>query len=149
MGWVDLNQLKGYRTGSRRINGSQWAWTQEDNKEELIFRASDGAMLTPLNDEDAIFNNEQVQRLWEMSKGLDSKFINLNTSNVIGSLPNIVNRNEMSRKTEINMNFDTLMTIEGNVTKDALPGLEKAIDKMIPHISDKLAIYIKGDMRKL
>ena len=149
LGWVDLNQLKGYRTGSRRINGSQWAWTQEDNKEELIFRASDGAMLTPLNDEDTIFNNEQVQRLWEMSKGLDSKFINLNTSNVIGSLPNIVNRNEMSKKTEVNLNFDTLMTIEGNVCKDAIPGLQKEIDKMIPHISDKLAIYIKGDMRKL
>ncbi|MGN9057352.1 hypothetical protein ACTNA4_13040 [Bariatricus sp. HCP28S3_A7] len=98
---------------------------------------------------DTIFNNEQVQRLWEMSKGLDSKFINLNTSNVIGSLPNIVNRNEMSQKTEVNLNFDTLMTIEGNVCKDAIPGLQKEIDKMIPHISDKLAIYIKGDLRKL
>ena len=84
-----------------------------------------------------------------MSKGLDSKFINLNTSNVIGSLPNIVNRNEMSQKTEVNLNFDTLMTIEGNVYKDAIPGLQKEIDKMIPHISDKLAIYIKGDLRKL
>ena len=151
LGWVDLNQLKGYRTGSRRINGSQWAWTQEDNKEELIFRASDGAMLTPLNDEDTIFNNEQVQRLWEMSKGLDSKFINLNTSNVIGSLPNIVNRNEMSQKIEINQHFDTLLTIESgaNVSKEAIPGLQKEIDKMIPRISDKLGIYLRRDMRKL
>ena len=68
---------------------------------------------------------------------------------MIGSLPNIVNRNEMSQKTEVNLNFDTLMTIEGNVSKEAIPGLQKEIDKMIPHISDKLAIYIKGDMRKL
>ena len=148
-GWLRLNQLRGYRTGSRRINGSQWAWTQEDNKEELIFRASDGAMLTPLNDKDMVFNNEQVQKLWEMSKGLDmSRFINLNTSNVIGSLPNIVNRNDMSQKTEVNLNFDALMTIEGNVCKDAIPGLQKEIDKMIPHISDKLGVYLRGDMRK-
>lgn len=148
LGWVDLNQLKGYRTGSRRINGSQWAWTQEDNKEELIFRASDGAMLTPLNDEDTIFNNEQVQRLWEMSKGLDSKFINLNTSDVIGSLPNIVNRNEMSQKTEVNLNFDTLMTIEGNVYKEAIPGLQKEIDKMIPHITHEMERLLKRNAQR-
>ena len=86
-----------------------------------------------------------------MSKGLDSKFINLNTSNVIGSLPNIVNRNEMSQKIEINQHFDTLLTIESgaNVSKEAIPGLQKEIDKMIPRISDKLGIYLRRDMRKL
>ena len=151
LGWVDLNQLKGYRTGSRRINGSQWAWTQEDNKEELIFRASDGAMLTPLNDKDMVFNNEQVQKLWEMSKGLDmSRFINLNTSNMIGNLPNIVNRNEMNQKIEVQQHFDRLINIEPRavVTKEAIPGLQKEIDKMIPHISDKLGIFLRGELKK-
>lgn len=153
-GWLKRNQIKGYARGSKYIDRRQWAFMDDtengslDTGSEVII--TNRGILKQFEAGDTIFNNEQVQRLWEMSKGLDmSRFINLNTSNVIGSLPNIVNRNEMSRKTEINMNFDTLMTIEGNVTKDALPGLEKAIDKMIPHISDKLAIYIKGDMRKL
>ena len=148
LGWVTLNQIKGYARGSKYINGKRWALTQE-NGQELIARLSDGSLLTPLGNGDKVFTKEQTDKLWEMSKGLDSKFINLNTSNVIGSLPNIVNRNEMSQKTEVNLNFDTLMTIEGNVYKDAIPGLQKEIDKMIPHISDKLAIYIKGDLRKL
>lgn len=148
-GWLRLDQLRGYRNGSRRINGNQWAWTQEDNKEEVIFRASDGAMLTPLNDKDMVFNNEQVQRLWEMSKGLDmSRFINLNTSNMIGSLPNIVNRNEMNQNIYIGDNMDSLFTIEGNVTKDAIPGLEKTIRKMIPEISDRLGIYIRSELKR-
>lgn len=98
---------------------------------------------------DTIFNNEQVQRLWEMSKGLDmSRFINLNTSNVIGSLPNIVNRNEMSQNIYIGDNMDSLFTIEGNVTKDAIPGLEKTIRKMIPEISDRLGIYIRSELKR-
>ena len=106
-------------------------------------------MLTPLGKGDTIFNNEQVQRLWEMSKGLDmSNFINLNTSNVIGSLPNIVNRNEMSQNIYIGDNMDSLFTIEGNVTKDAIPGLEKTIRKMIPEISDRLGIYIRSELKR-
>lgn len=153
-GWLKLNQLKGYYTGSRRINRRQWAFmddTENGNLEagsEVI--VTNRGILKQFEAGDTIFNNEQVQRLWEMSKGLDmSRFINLNTSNVIGSLPNVVNRNEMNQKYEVNMNFDTLMTIEGNVSKEAIPGLQKEIDKMIPHISDKLAIYLRGDMRKL
>lgn len=151
-GWLRLDQLRGYRNGSRRINGNQWAWTQEDNKEEVIFRASDGAMLTPLNDKDMVFSNDQVQYLWEMSKGLDmSRFINLNTSNMIGSLPNIVNRNEMNQKIEIKQYFDRLINVEPRavVTKEAIPGLQKEIDKMIPHISDKLGQFLKREMKKL
>ena len=153
LGWVTLNQIKGYARGSKYIDRRQWAFMDDtengslDAGSEVII--TNRGILKQFEAGDTIFNNEQVQRLWEMSKGLDSKFINLNTSNVIGSLPNIVNRNEMSQKTEVNLNFDTLMTIEGNVCKDAIPGLQKEIDKMIPHISDKLGIYLRRDMRKL
>ena len=153
-GWLRLDQLRGYNRGSKYIDRRQWAFMDDtengslDAGSEVII--TNRGILKQFESGDTIFNNEQVQRLWEMSKGLDiSRFINLNTSNMIGNLPNIVNRNEMNQSSEINMNFDTLLTIEGNVTKDALPGLEKAIDKMIPHISDKLAIYLRGDMRKL
>lgn len=148
-GWLRLDQLRGYRKGSRRIRGNQWAWTQENNKDEVIFRASDGAMLTPLNNGDAVFNNEQVQKLWDWTKGnYDiSRFVDLNTGSMLGQLPDIVNRNDMSKKVEVNQHFDSLVNVDGNVTKDALPGLEKAIDKMIPKISDKLGIYIRGEMR--
>ena len=155
LGWVTLNQIKGYARGSKYIDRRQWAFMDDtengslDAGSEVII--TNRGILKQFEAGDTIFNNEQVQRLWEMSKGLDSKFINLNTSNVIGSLPNIVNRNDMSQKIEINQHFDTLLTIESgaNVSKEAIPGLQKEIDKMIPRISDKLGIYLRRDMRKL
>lgn len=148
-GWLKRNQIKGYARGSKHINGKRWALTQE-NGQELIARLSDGSLLTPLGNGDKVFTKEQTDKLWEMSKNFDiSDYVKLDTESLFSKFSDFINRNDMRQSSEINMNFDTLMTIEGNVTKDALPGLEKAIDKMIPHISDKLAIYIKGDMRKL
>lgn len=67
LGWVKLEQLSGYQSGSRRIHGDQWAWTQEDG-EELI-RSSSGALLTPLSDGDTVFTNEMTRRLWELANG--------------------------------------------------------------------------------
>ena len=47
--------------------------------------------------------------------------------------------------------FDRLINVEPRavVTKEAIPGLQKEIDKMIPHISDKLGIFLKREMKKL
>ena len=148
-GWLKRNQIKGYARGSKHINGKRWALTQEKGQ-ELIARLSDGSLLTPLGNGDKVFTKEQTDKLWEMSKNFNiSDYVKLDTESLFGKFSDFINRNDMRQSSEINMNFDTLMTIEGNVTKDALPGLEKAIDKMIPHISDKLAIYLRGDMRKL
>lgn len=148
-GWLKRNQIKGYARGSKHINGKRWALTQEKGQ-ELIARLSDGSLLTPLDNGDKVFTKEQTDNLWEMSKNFDiSDYVKLDMESLFGKFSDFINRNDMRQSSEINMNFDTLLTIEGNVTKDALPGLEKAIDKMIPHISDKLAIYLRGDMRKL
>lgn len=67
LGWVKLEQLKGYQYGARRIHGNQWAWTQEDGRE--LIRTSSGAILTPLGNGDTVFTNEMTQRLWELSNG--------------------------------------------------------------------------------
>ena len=139
LGWLTLSQLKGYKRGSRYIDRNQWAWTQEDGKEEVIFRASDGAMLTPLNNKDMVFSNDQVQYLWEMSKGNLSPMMNLNTENMLGRLPNVVNRNDMSQQMTIEQHYDSLLTVNGNVDKDALPGLKELLEKSYKYTSDKMA----------
>lgn len=152
-GWLRLNQLRGYARGSKRINRRQWAFMDDTANGNLNAGSevviTNRGILKQFEAGDTIFNNEQVQRLWEMSKGLDmSRFINLNTSNVLGGLPNIVNRNEMNQNIYIGDNMDSLFTIEGNVTKDAIPGLEKTIRKMIPEISDRLGIYIRSELKR-
>lgn len=64
-----LNRMKfnGYKKGSEHIDKSQLAWTQE-NKRELIYRASDGAVLTKLNPGDKVFTNEMTENLWKMAQ---------------------------------------------------------------------------------
>lgn len=64
---TDLVSLKGYEKGSEHIDKSQLAWTQED-KREMIYRASDGAVLTKLNPGDRVFTNEMTENLWELAK---------------------------------------------------------------------------------
>ena len=61
------NWIKEYATGSKNITYDQLAWTQEKGG-ELIFRSSDGAMLTPLSRGDMVFTNEMSQRLWDLAK---------------------------------------------------------------------------------
>lgn len=64
---TDLVSLKGYEKGSEHIDKSQLAWTQED-KREMIYRASDGAVLTKLNPGDKVFTNEMTENLWKMAQ---------------------------------------------------------------------------------
>lgn len=65
LGWVNLDQLKGYKSGTSRINEDQLAWTQEYGK-EIIVRPSDGAILTKLKRGDSVINNGDTERLMEL-----------------------------------------------------------------------------------
>lgn len=62
-----LNYLKsnGYKSGTSNA-AKGYHWTQEDG-EELIYRTSDGAVLTPLGQGDMVFDNESSKRLWELA----------------------------------------------------------------------------------
>ena len=59
---------KGYARGSKYIPEDQLAWTQERGQ-ELIYRSSDGALLTPLGKGDKVFTNRMSNRLWELAQG--------------------------------------------------------------------------------
>lgn len=63
----DLASINGYEKGSEHIDKRQLAWTQED-KREMIYRASDGAVLTKLNPGDKVFTNEMTENLWKLAK---------------------------------------------------------------------------------
>ena len=109
-GWLRLDQLRGYSSGSRYIDKRQWAFMDDTTSGRLdagseVLITKYGA-LKQFEAGDTIFNKEQVQKLWEMSKGTFSPMMNLNTSSVLGQFPAIVNRNDMSHKQEVNLNFD-------------------------------------------
>lgn len=71
----------GYKSGSTSIPSNRYAWTQE-NGTELIYRKSDGAILTPLGRGDAVFTADMTKNLWEMANG--AQFAAMRPMNVSG-----------------------------------------------------------------
>ncbi len=76
LGWVTLNQLKGYRFGSRHINKRQWARVNEDGDELVLsdgaVTMADGTVLRKVNPGDKIFNNAMSEKLWSLAQNADS-----------------------------------------------------------------------------
>ena len=58
---------RGYAVGTRHIASDQLAWTQE-NGGELIYRSTDGAILTPLNVGDKVFTADMSENLWNLAQ---------------------------------------------------------------------------------
>lgn len=90
LGWVNLNQLKGYKHGTKNAD-DEWAWTQEEGS-EILYRKSDGAMLTPMEKGDMVWDSESSRRLWEIANdpNLYSKFIQgLNVSQFSTAYPDV------------------------------------------------------------
>lgn len=87
LGWLKLNQLSGYATGKKNFANNEWAWTQEDSKEEYIIRPSDGAILTPIARKGSVLNAEASNNLWNMSNS-PAEFIRDNLKLDASSVPN-------------------------------------------------------------
>lgn len=123
LGWVNLSQLKGYAKGTDNVPYDQLAWTQENNKPEVIIRKSDGAVLTPLGKGDMVVSPKQIETLRtllatssthiagnlgaENLKSAEqniSKINNTNNSNVNNeihltmNLPNVTNYDEFIKR---------------------------------------------------
>lgn len=63
LGWVKLNQLKGYASGIMRVPNDQLAWTQEQGEEAIV--RNDGSILTPLSRDVSVLNADMTKNLWD------------------------------------------------------------------------------------
>ena len=75
LGWVSLNQLRGYKTGTESVDKDQWAWTNENNQPETVIRKSDGAILTRVHRGDQIYNSAAAKNIWDLGNR-PGEFIN-------------------------------------------------------------------------
>ena len=73
LGWVKLNQLKGYASGIMKVPNDQLAWTQEQGEEAIV--RNDGSILTPLNRDMSVLNADMTKNLWDFM-GNPSGFLN-------------------------------------------------------------------------
>lgn len=70
LGWVKLNQLKGYASGIMRVPNDQLAWTQEQGEEAIV--KNDGSILTPLSRDVSVLNADMTKNLWDFMGNPDS-----------------------------------------------------------------------------
>ena len=99
-------KLAAYAIGTSRVPSNQLAWTQEKGS-ELIFRRSDGAMLTPLGSGDMVFTHSMSQRLWELAQELDHARFNMLSANlpdIKSNLTTTINQNNQIEITLPNVN---------------------------------------------
>lgn len=138
LGWVRLDQIEGYAKGTSigGVNKDKYAWTQE-NGSELIYRKSDGAMLTSLGKGDVVYNNQMTRNLMRWGS--------IDPQQVLGNSEALGNGSGGSKEIVINSTYDSLLTVNGNVDKDALPELKELLEQSYQYTSDKLY----KDARKL
>ncbi len=88
LGWVKLDQIKGYKKGIKNIQKQQLAWTQEGSagkaSPEAIIRKSDGAVLMPMNIGDAVLTSKATENLWNAANN-PAQFIQENIAKNIGT----------------------------------------------------------------
>ncbi len=132
-----LNALKskGYATGKRKVTENEVKWTQE-NGSEIIYRKSDGAMLTPLNPGDSVFTTEMKENLWSFAKN-PSAFA---AGKVNIELPDYGRGSE-----NISPVINCAVNVYGNANE---MDITNALKKMMPEINKSVQNSIRQDLRK-
>ena len=134
---VDVSGVtKGYASGTKQVSHRQLAITNEKGQ-EMIYRASDGSILTRLGKNDAVFSAEKVQALYDM---LDKNPVGLQRNFNIVPQSNIVSNNIGGDTYTI----DNSVTVQGDLTRDTLPDLHTIIKKSSEYTQNE----IRKDLRK-
>lgn len=142
LGWVRLSQLDGYASGSPYIDKDKWVRVNEEGDELVlsdgIVTMADGTVLRKVQKGDKILNNEAAQRFYDICNGDISPFTNIYNESLVPKLPEFVNNNDMKQNVTIDQHYDCLLKVEGNVDKDALPGLKELLEKSYQYNIQKM-----------
>lgn len=152
LGWVKLSQISGYKDGTLGVADDEYAWTGEGYKSELIVR-NDGAILTHMNKGDGVVPNPETLKLMKFTEKylngegeLDLPVANLAQNSFVqeaidgmkmAQSQNISNMKKMGNVTVEN-HYDKFLNVEGNVDKDALPGLEDILKRSYEYTSKQM-----------
>ena len=138
LGWVKLNQLKGYAVGTKGIANDQYGWTQELGTESIV-RKRDGAILTPFEHGDMVLDADATKNLWDMmndpsgfingavddglfdsvsSMGAGSSIVN-NFDNITFDLPDVTDSKQFMNEMVNNKKFEQLIR---TMTVDRISG---------------------------
>lgn len=126
LGWVKLSQLSGYATGTKGItNPVEIARVDELGKELRIKRGGD--IYEMFRYGDAVVPKHMTDNLFTLA----------DHTNEIMETINSVDRNGGGDVT-VNNNYDSLLTVNGNIDKDTFPGVKKMCELACQYTSKEL-----------
>lgn len=103
LGWVTLDQLKGYKTGKKHIDENQIAMINEKGVSETLIR-KDGTMITQLDKGDSVLNHKAHNNIWEMANN-PRDFIN-NYANTLSLPPVSKNSSSQNVSNTVDVNIE-------------------------------------------
>lgn len=137
LGWVRPDQLSGYKNGIERVPYDQVAEINEGNKDETIITPK-GHTLTLLTRNSSVLKNEAQKTLWDIAnnpqlfaeKIMNSGFASAHVGSFADSIKSIkmpIVENNNQQNVTVENHYDSLLTVNGNVDKEALPKLQEII----------------------
>ena len=117
LGWVKLNQISGYKDGTLGVSEDQFAKINEMGKELIIRRG--GNDHTWLQHGDGVVPSDLTKNLFTLGA---------NTNTIMKSISN-TGVGKTNQSMVVNNHYDSLLTVNGSVDKDALPGLQELLEK--------------------
>lgn len=168
LGWVRLSQISGYAKGTPGVDRDQIAIVDEEGR-ELQIPNGKGGRITKLEKSTGVIPHTPTEKLLALSEQLDNNgnmVINGRTieeyvndmanmqsiavpdfSDVTASVVSQLEGKGMGN-VMVENHYDSLLTVEGNVDKDALPGLEDILKRSYEYTSKQMVKELrKGGMQ--
>lgn len=129
----NFGHLKGYAKGTKHVGSNRIAMTNENGREIIVTKKG---ILTPLEPSDGIIPNDMTETLMKMAMD----YQNYSMPEIKIPDMQIVNNDDSNGGDNISIHYDTLLTVQGDVTKDVLPDLKT--------ILKQASEYTQNDIRK-
>lgn len=117
LGWVKLSQLSGYASGTKAITNSvEFARVDEFGKEMRIKRGGD--IYEMFRYGDAVVPKHMTDNLFTLAD---------HTNEVMETINNVDRSG--GKEVTVNNNYDSLLTVNGDITKETFPGVKKMCEE--------------------
>lgn len=125
LGWVSLNQISGYATGTKGITNSvEIARVDEMGKELRIKRGGD--IYEMFRYGDAVVPKHMTDNLFTLADHTNEVMETINSADR-GSGGDVT----------VNNNYESLLTVNGNIDKDIFPGVKKMCEEAAKYTEKK------------
>lgn len=126
LGWVSLDQLKGYASGTKKIaNAEEVARVNEGNKRELLIRyGSATGNAAVFHYGDSVVKADLANNIVELANSKDDIIARLNSVN--------------SYQQPTTINYDGRIVVQGDIDKDVFPGVKAMCEESYKYTTKKL-----------